>query len=156
MKPAVWAMVLASWAGVMACAAGQKAAMAPAASPDGGARTPMPGDPRNEIDRLAQEIDASLATAGAATLAPATCEAEHTCTAEPMGVPPRVEDPACRPGAGDVCTQACTLSDSVCKNADRICELAAQLGRADDWANAKCQSANDACKRTRERCCGCS
>lgn len=116
----------------------------------------MPGDPRNEIDRLSQEIDAQLANSGVATMTPAACEATHACTAQPYDVTPRVEDSTCKPATTDVCTQSCTLSDSVCDNAGKICNIATQLGGADAYANAKCQSGNDACKRTREKCCGCS
>jgi hypothetical protein len=118
--------------------------------------SPMPGDPRTEIDRLSQEIDAALATAGVATSTPASCADSNACTADPYDAMPRGTDPTCKPAANDVCTQSCTLSDSVCENAGKICKLAAQLGGADAYANGKCQSGNDSCKRTREKCCGCS
>lgn len=158
MKKIVAIGFVACWGIVVACGGSQKSsAMMPAGSaqsPEAGA-APMPGDPRNEIERLAAEIDTALAGGGVATLAPASCETTHSCTAEPFGMPPRVEDPTCKAPTTDLCTQACTLSDSVCTNADKICELAAQLGRNDEWANEKCQSANDACKRTREKCCAC-
>jgi hypothetical protein len=150
---------VACWVVVAACGGSKQAASTMAAPTAGGAETSpatMPGDPRNEIDRLAKEIDDALAGAGVATLAPAACEMSHSCTAEPFGMPPRVEDPTCKPSASDTCTQSCTLSDSVCANADKICNLAKQLGGADDYANEKCQSANDSCKRTRDKCCGCS
>ncbi|MFN0247261.1 MAG: hypothetical protein ACKV2T_10270 [Kofleriaceae bacterium] len=148
---------VSGWVVVAACG-GQKSASTMAATAGGAKSRPatMLGDPRNEIDRLAKEIDDALAGAGVATLAPSTCEMSHSCTAEPFGMPPRASDPACKPPATDTCTQSCTLSDSVCANADKICTLAKQLGGADDYANEKCQSANDSCKRTRDRCCGCS
>lgn len=116
---------------------------------------PMPGDRRAEIDQLAKAIDDELATAGVATTTPAACATAHTCSAEPYDVKPRVEDPTCKAPTTDTCTQSCTLSDSVCSNADKICNIAKQLGGADAYANEKCQSANGACKRTREACCGC-
>jgi len=115
----------------------------------------MPNDPHNEIDRLAKEIDDQLANIGVATMTPASCEAMHTCTAVPYDAKPRIEDPTCKPGTTDLCTQSCTLSDSVCTNAGKICKLATQLGGADAYANEKCQSGNDSCKRTRDKCCGC-
>lgn len=156
MKTIVFAAVVACWALVVACGGSQKST---AAAPTGGAAetTPMtmPNDPRNEIDALAKEIDTALANAGIATLAPSACEATHSCTADPYGLPPRIEDPTCKAPATDVCTQSCTLSDSVCTNAGKICNLARKLP-GDDYANEKCQSANDSCKRTREKCCGCS
>lgn len=156
MKTFIAAGFLASWAVVVACGGAQKSSYS--AAPAGSAETspsPMPGDPHNEIDRLAAEIDTALANAGAATGQPSACATSHSCTAEPYGMPPRIEDPTCKPAATDVCTQACTLSDSVCSNADKICKIAKQLGGSDDYANDKCQSGNDSCKRTREKCCGC-
>ena len=138
-----------------ACGGQKSSAMAPGMSGAEPSPMTMPNDPRNEIDALAKQIDDQLATAGIATMAPATCEASHSCTAEPFGLPPRIEDPTCRPATTDTCTQSCTLSDSVCTNADKICAIARKLGD-DDYATEKCQSANDSCKRTREKCCGCS
>lgn len=156
MKTLVSAVFLVGWVMVIACGGAKYKS---AAAPTGGAEampSPMPGDPRNEIDRLAREIDEELARGGVATMTPAACETSHACTAEPYGLPPRIEDTTCKPAAADVCTQACTLSDSVCTNADKICKIASQLGGADDYANEKCQSGNDSCKRTRERCCNCN
>jgi hypothetical protein len=154
-KSVVSAAFLACWVAVVACAGGKmKSAAAPSS---GGAEpvSPMPGDPHNEIDRLAKAIDDELANAGVATSTPASCETAHTCNAEPYDVKPRVEDPTCKPASTSVCTQSCTLSDSVCDNAAKICKLATQLGGADAYANEKCQSGNESCKRTREKCCGC-
>ena len=155
MKPIVSVVFLACWSAMIACGARPTAATSPPTA--SGAETgPMPGDPRTEIDRLASEIDTALAQAGVATLAPASCESMHACTADAYDVKPRVEDPSCTPATTETCTQSCTLSDSVCDNAGKICKLAAQLGGGDAYANEKCQSGNDSCKRTREKCCGCS
>ncbi len=148
------ALFAASWA-LAACGAQKSKSSMPAPTAGEASPATMPGDPRNEIDLLAAEIDAALASAGIATLAPSSCEATHSCTAEPYGLPPRVEDPTCAAPTTDTCTQSCTLSDSVCSNADKICNLAGKLP-GDDYANEKCQSANDSCKRTREKCCGCT
>jgi hypothetical protein len=155
-KTIVTAAFVMCWALVVGCGGKKSPATMPASSgaPEASPTT-MPNDPRNEIDALAKEIDDALANAGIATLTPAACEATHSCTAEPYGVPPRIEDPTCKAPTTDTCTQSCTLSDSVCSSAEKICNLARTLP-GDDYANEKCQSANDSCKRTRERCCGCS
>ena len=65
------------------------------------------------------------------------------------------EDPSCKHGAGDVCTKSCTLADSICKNAKRICEIASNMGN-DPWANDKCTSGTEACRVAHENCCSCN
>ena len=73
----------------------------------------------------------------------------------PMGLKPAASDPTCKVGASQTCTDSCNLSDSICKNADRICVLAKELGGADAYANETCDRGNASCKASRERCCGC-
>lgn len=116
----------------------------------------MPGDRHDEIDALAAQIDDALVKANVPPSSPSACEAAHSCTAEPYDVKPRIEDPTCKAPTSDTCTQSCTLSDSVCDNAGKICRIAKELGGADSYASSKCQSANDSCKRTRETCCSCT
>jgi len=163
MRAALAAAFVASWALVVACGAAQKSMTSPAASgaePPSSPATPMPGDRRGEIDALDRAISAELAKLGLATSEPAACAATDACTPEPFAerydMMPRVQDATCKPAASDVCTQSCELSDSVCTNADKICDLAKQMGGADAYANEKCQRGNESCKRTRERCCGCN
>lgn len=159
MKTLIGVAFVACWALVVACGAAKKTAM-PAASGTTAPASPMPGDPRSEIDALDQAIAADLAKVGLATSEPAACAANQSCTAEPFAerydMMPRAQDATCKPSQSDVCTQSCELSDSVCSNADKICGLAKQMGGADAYANDKCQRGNDSCKRTRERCCGCT
>ena len=128
--------------------------MAPAA--DGGAPGGMA--PRDEIRQLDQEIEAALTGMGVRPTPPAACAATASCEqAAPvaMGVKPAQEDPTCKAGTSDTCKDACTLSDSICKNADRICVLAQQLGGTDAYANETCARGNTSCTAARERCCGC-
>jgi hypothetical protein len=100
---------------------------------------PRDTDSHGEIDRLASEIDTALANG----------------KVEPLNVKPlHLDDQSCKPAATDACTQSCTLSDSVCENADKICKLADKLP-GDTWASQKCQSATDSCKHTHEACCSC-
>jgi hypothetical protein len=65
------------------------------------------------------------------------------------------EDPSCKPAARDTCKDSCTLGDSICGNAKRICDLAAELP-ADRWAADKCTTATSSCTAAHDRCCGCS
>ena len=151
-------LVLAA-ASLAACGSQRTSAMAPAApasaSPaaDG---TLLPPSPRDEITRLDQEITAQLAQAGLATSQPPACAAAGTCSAAPMAITPIAQDPTCKPGPSETCTQSCTLSTSICDNAGRICALAKELGSADAYANEKCERGNESCKASRERCCGCT
>ncbi|HEY4182352.1 MAG TPA: hypothetical protein VGM90_36215 [Kofleriaceae bacterium] len=140
---------------IAACSASKMSAAAPvAASPQSAGS--MPGDPHTEIDRLSKEIDDELAKAGVATMQQPSCAAAGTCSAVPMAVAPIAQDATCKPAKSDTCDQACTLSTSICTNADRICKLAGDLGGADQYANEKCQSGNESCSRSHERCCGCT
>jgi hypothetical protein len=154
-KRIVTAGFLACWLVVVACGGSMKsAAMAPVTPADASGAT-MPGDRHGEIDELAAQIDDALVKANVAPSEPAACQASHSCTAVPFDVKPRIEDATCKAPTTDTCTQSCTLSDSVCENAGKICKIAKQLGEQDGYANSKCQSANDSCKRTRESCCQC-
>ena len=135
------------WIGLLAgalCAiavacGGQKAAMAPQATgampvaagpagPGGG-----PREPREQIDELSRKIDADLASLGLARPpVPATACIQPPCAAEAMSAgtaPMSAEDPACKPGAGEVCRDSCRLSDSICDSAGRICRIAATRTR---------------------------
>ena len=62
---------------------------------------------------------------------------------------------SCKSGASDTCKDSCTLSTSICKNAERICAIAKQLGERDDYANEKCVKGSGSCKQSKERCCSC-
>lgn len=54
----------------------------------------------------------------------------------------------------DRCRDVCDLKDAICDNAERICELAREVGN-DPWSAEKCASAKASCKEARERCCRC-
>jgi len=76
-----------------------------------------------------------------------------TSPAEPMGAMPSTQDPKCRPAKNETCSTSCTLSDSICGNADKICKLAIEIN--DDWARGRCAKANKTCEGSRTKCCGC-
>lgn len=141
----------------LACGGAQLGARSPA--PPAAARgeaTPMPGDPRAEIEELDRQITAELAGAQVAAPAIPSCSgpACAAAVAEPFATP-TAGDPTCHPAAAPRCTDVCKLGDSVCHNQERICELAAQLA-GDDWAANKCTGARASCKAAHERCCSCA
>jgi hypothetical protein len=114
-----------------------------------------PGEPRSEIDALDREIAAELARAQIEPPAAATCSGASCATA--MSAPfatPTPSDPACHPAAGDHCGDVCTLSSSICRNQERICDLAQQIA-GDDWAANQCTRARASCQAAHDRCCSC-
>lgn len=48
------------------------------------------------------------------------------------------------------CTDACNLADSICANADKICEIAEDV--RDPWALERCDSAKTSCTEARAIC----
>lgn len=117
---------------------------APAAAPDVHA----------QIEALDRQISDDVAR-GKLTPAPVSCSGAGC--AEAMSTPlavPSPGDASCRPAASERCTEACTLSTSICDNQGKICELAGQLP-GDDWAASKCASARSSCRAAREACCSC-
>jgi len=142
-----WAVLLC----VVGCAAPRPAsAPAPAAAP---AMASAP-DPHAQIEALDRQIADDLARgklpAPAETCRGAACgEAMST----PFAVP-AIGDARCRPAASERCSDACTLSTSICDNQDKICKLAGELA-GDDWAANKCASARASCKAARDACCAC-
>jgi hypothetical protein len=137
---------------VVACGGATKQATtaAPVAAETSSAGSPMPGDPRAEIEHLWAVIEQQRTDLGLA--APSSPLAPGPAT--PMASTPLSSDDTCKPAKTDRCTQSCTFSDSICKNAARICEIAEQLV-ADTWAAEKCTRAKQTCDTAHESCCGC-
>jgi hypothetical protein len=135
------------------CAAGAKKSAAPAsheAAPSSAGAT-LSADPRQQIRDLEDQIIAArtelkLEDPGEGPL--------PGVSAEPMGAQPYSANPSCRPAASDTCKTSCTLSDSICGNADKICRIAQDLA-GDAWATNKCAKANKTCESSRTKCCGC-
>src|SRR5262249_29056387 len=121
-----------------------KAAMAP---PSAGGAPPSEHDQHEQIDQLEHEIEADRARLGLAQPMPAGSGVEQ------MSVAPAA--PTCHPGTSDACTQQCTLSDSICKNGQKICDIAKQLGPDDQYAAEKCTSNNQTCAAAKTKCCSC-
>lgn len=150
-------VMLGAWCAIMiACAAASKSAMAPAPTQPTGMRAPMPGSPQDqEIDRLANEIEAERVEL-ALPQAPSTFTCSGaTCAQSALGMAAGATAPTlvCKP-TSETCTQACTLADSICSNAKKICEIASQLD-GDQWAATKCSDSTQTCKDAKARCCEC-
>jgi len=141
----------------IACGAARPPSAAPPAAQDMGQRSAaVPGgDPHDEIAALDREIAAQLSRAQVAPPAAAACSGAACAAAmiEPFATP-STTDPACHPASSARCSDVCTLSDSICKNQQRICDLAKQLA-GDDWAAGKCTSARASCQAAHDSCCSC-
>ncbi|MBK9031372.1 MAG: hypothetical protein IPL61_08545 [Myxococcales bacterium] len=94
--------------------------------------------------QIAVDRDAQGGTAPDAT----AIEAAHTMSVlDAVGVCARPLD--------DTCGDVCTLSDSICGNASKICDLAGQLP-GDDWAAERCDAGKATCVTASQRCCACA
>ncbi|HEX3764000.1 MAG TPA: hypothetical protein VHW23_35135 [Kofleriaceae bacterium] len=140
---------------VVACAGGPPGAKSSAPAEQPAAAMPAaPGDPRAEIDALDRDIAADLARAHIAP-PPDTCSGSACAVAmsEPF-ITPTSSDPACHPASSDRCGDVCTLSSSICRNQERICELARRLP-GDDRAAGTCTRARASCQAAHDSCCRC-
>ena len=139
-----------------ACASERQAARGPTITEVAPQQTgeTQPTGPHGEIERLAHEIDTQRLQMALPELAPApACE---QCTATPMSEPVTVaSDAQCHPGQSTTCHDSCTLSDSICGNAAKICDLAAGLPD-DGWAAQHCTSAKQTCDAAHAKCCACA
>jgi hypothetical protein len=136
------------------CGAARKSSALPAsAAPETttGAQSPMPGNPHDEINQLEEKITIDRAEL---KLEEPTPQMISGASADPMGATPALQDPKCRPAQNETCKTSCTLSDSICGNANRICEIAKSL-TGDNWAMGRCAKANTTCEQSRTKCCGC-
>jgi hypothetical protein len=139
-------------AALVACAGGspKSSAVAPAAMAPA-----QPGDRHAEIEALDRQIADELARAHVTPPAAPACRGDACATAmsQPFAVP-AATDATCHPAASDRCSDACTISTSICSNQDKICALAQQLA-GDDWAANKCASARASCQAAHDSCCSC-
>ena len=141
-----------------ACAVRQPKTSAPASAPEaapaeatsGGAPHVLPDSQRDQLLKLEAELDAHRTTLQLAEPMPADF---MNTPVQPLGALVATDDPKCRPGKSETCTNSCTLSNNICKNADSICRLAVEIN--DDWARGKCAKANKTCEASRTKCCGC-
>lgn len=150
-------LVSAACAVFLSCAAAPRSSAMPAPASDAGMSPVVGSPPHEEIARLEAEIDAELARRSLPAAAPPSCSgASCTATSDaiPMGTFQRVEGPSCKAPVNETCKDSCTMSDSICKNAERICTIAKQLG-SDAWANEKCVKGTESCSQSQKLCCSC-
>jgi len=108
---------------------------APQTMPAGGAASPE----HQQIEDLARQI-----------------ADEHAKLPERSGTPMAAgANPTCVRNASAVCTQTCELSDSICANSKKICDLADNLP-GDDWAATKCKDNKATCETAKTQCCECT
>jgi hypothetical protein len=140
---------------IAACGGGKSARMGGAtpAAVDGNAAAAslIPASAREEIQALDDQNTAALAELKLEEPQPAMIESS---AATPMGAISPQSDPKCRPAQTEQCTTSCTLSNSVCSNADKICTLAKDMV-GDTWASNKCKRANVMCEAAHKKCCSC-
>ena len=141
----------------VSCGGSKMAARAPSTTAEkapaeaGGAPFIVPASPHDEIEKLEAEITASRTQL---KLEEPTEQAIQSAPVLPLGALPSTQDPKCHPAQNDTCKTSCTLSDSICSNADKICNLATTMPN-DNWAMNKCAKANTTCEASKSKCCGC-
>ncbi len=138
------------WVIVVACAAPAKTSSQAPSKP----MVPTV-DRHDEIERLSSEIESERERM-ALPEPPALPEAPQSAsaTAVPMEQVPSSQAADCHHGTSQTCTDSCTLSDQICQNAQKICDLAHQL-QGDGWAAAKCDHGKQTCDAAHASCCAC-
>jgi len=111
-------------------------------------RAPLPPDVHEQITKLEVDIDKDRAAMHLGEPAPKAGR-----SADPFYGQPET-DPLCKPAQTDACGTSCTLSASICRNAEKICTTAHDLPN-DDWATQRCARANAICEAAHAQCCGC-
>ncbi|HUJ63657.1 MAG TPA: hypothetical protein VLX92_34395 [Kofleriaceae bacterium] len=127
---------------VIACAAQHHEGTAP--PPTSGMAPPPDGHAR--IEQLEHDIAAERDKLGLAA---------HVETAPPPVSPMATNVVAtCARSESDRCHDTCTMSDTICKNADEICKIASGLP-GDTWAADKCSTNRATCQDAQKACCDC-
>lgn len=109
--------------------------------------SPLPPDSRDRIQALEAELDRDRAQMQLPEPAPTSRPAE------PYYQAPET-DSRCRLVQTSACTTSCSLSASICKNAEKICDIAHELPN-DTVATQKCARANLICEAAHTKCCSC-
>jgi hypothetical protein len=138
-------------AALIACGGGKSASHVD----NGGGAT----NPRSEIDQLDAEITADMAKMQEARPAAAPNTCTTSCAPQAMSsaaTAATAPDPSCKPASSATCTESCSLKKSICDAAGRICNIAADLGGSDSYANDKCNNGSASCEAAKKRCCNCT
>ena len=159
----VWGLAIGVVCAVAIACGGSRANKSSAPPPSavqetGGAGT-IPASTRQQIEELDRQIATDLEkmqlAPPAAAAAAAACM--PSCDVRAMSqdsVTAAADVRTCAHGTSDTCRSSCDLSEAICKNAGRICDIAGQLA-TDDWANQKCASGKSSCDAAHGRCCNC-
>jgi hypothetical protein len=142
----------------MSCGAAKHSAQAPASSQsptvppaEAGTASPLDGDPRGQIERLSAQVEEERTQMG---LPEPQMSSPAAPPAQKMSIVPLSTDESCKPAKTERCDGSCKISDSICGNAARICELAESMP-GDGWAAGKCARAKETCDTAHDRCCSC-
>lgn len=134
-----------------ACGGAKKSAApmnAPAPEPSAAGAPMMPDDPKQQIRDLEAQMDGWRNDLQLAEPAPNIAPSPTPFYA------PAETDPKCKPAKTERCTNSCKLSDQICGNAKKICDIAQSL-QGDNWAADRCTRANKTCDAAHAKCCGC-
>lgn len=129
----------------------RKAQTQPESRPGGGTAA------HAELDALDRAITADMQTLQEPRPAPPVAACVENCAQALSGAATTTsaEDPTCKPGASQTCSDSCSLKESICKNAGKICSIAADLGGNDKYANDVCNRGSASCEAAKKRCCSC-
>jgi hypothetical protein len=149
---AIVAVVIGAWLAACGAAGARKTASEPAAQDSSAAG--MTGRPTEEIRDLDAQIAQQMADLGLAPPSDAEVTDMMAQSSTPALPTASVVDSCEQPPQADGCGDVCTLADSICTNARRICDLADQLP-GDDYAAQRCTAGRGSCDRAKTRCCDC-
>ena len=141
----------------IACGGGSKSAVmqrpeGPPPMPPGGA-----GGQRTELERLDALITADMDLLKEPRPAAPVGACVENCADQMGGAAAAATkaDPTCKPAQTETCNQSCTLKESICTNAGKICSIASDLGGKDQFANETCNRGSASCDAAKKRCCSC-
>jgi hypothetical protein len=148
---AIVAVLIGAW--MAACGAGaRKATSEPSMAQDSSGG--MTGRPTDEIRDLDAQIGQQMADLGLTPPSDAEVTEMIAQSSTPELPASSVVDACEQPPQADGCGDVCTLADSICTNAKRICDLADQLP-GDEYASQRCAAGRGSCDRAKTRCCDC-
>lgn len=139
----------------IACGGGAKSGVTQ--KPEGPPPIPGGSNARAELERLDALITADMQVMNEPRPTPPVASCIENC-AQAMGgaaAAATKADPTCKPAQTETCNQSCTLKESICTNAGKICSIAADLGGNDQFANETCNRGSASCDAAKKRCCSC-
>jgi hypothetical protein len=156
----LFGVVLAAMLAACAARSQPRAASAPESHPGDAAGADQSwtgrGHGNEDIAALDEEIAHDLAQLGIdAPTDDDVISATVAHAVPPLPMSTAIADSCPTPPSGNACDDVCTLADSICSNAGRICTIAEDLAN-DEHATQRCTAGKLSCDRASARCCGCS